>query len=124
MNPRIALTLAALFLFVAVGAGAIGAHAMRTTIAPELQPAYANAVQYHFFHALGLLGVGILLLHKPGNRLLAVSAWLLVAGLVLFCGTLYFIALTGNHGPGALTPVGGVAFLAAWATLAVAVWRW
>ena len=124
MSARIALTLAAVFLFVAVGAGAIGAHALRTTIAPELQPAYANAVQYHFFHALGLLGVGILLLHKPGSRLLAISGWLLVAGIVLFCGTLYIIALTGNHAPGVLTPVGGLAFLAAWATLAVAAWRW
>jgi uncharacterized membrane protein YgdD (TMEM256/DUF423 family) len=124
MSARIALTLAAVFLFVAVGAGAIGAHALRTTIAPELQPAYANAVQYHFFHALGLLGVGILLLHKPGSRLLAISGWLLVAGIVLFCGTLYIIALTGNHAPGVLTPIGGLAFLAAWATLAVAAWRW
>jgi len=124
MSPRAALTLAAVFLFVAVGAGAIGAHAFRSSIAPELQPVYATAVQYHFFHALGLLGVGILLLHRPGSRLLAVSGWLLVAGLALFCGTLYFIALTGNHAPGALTPVGGVAFLAAWATLAVAAWRW
>jgi uncharacterized membrane protein YgdD (TMEM256/DUF423 family) len=124
MSPRIAVTLAAAFLFVAVGAGALGSHAFRTVIAPDLQPAFANAVQDHFFHALGLLGVGILLLHKPRSRLLAASAWLLVAGLVLFCGSLYFITLTGNHAPGVLTPVGGVAFLAAWATLAVAALRW
>ena len=124
MSARAALALGAALLFVAVGAGAIGAHAWRATMAPELQPVFATAVQYHFFHALGLLGVGILLLHKPGSRLLALSAWLLVAGILLFCGTLYVIALTGNHAPGALTPVGGLAFLAAWATLAFAAWRW
>jgi uncharacterized membrane protein YgdD (TMEM256/DUF423 family) len=124
MSPRAALTLAALFLFVAVGAGALGAHALRSAIAPELQPVYATAVQYHFVHALGLLGVGILLLHKPGSRLLAVAGWLLVAGLVLFAGSLYVIALTGNHAARVLTPVGGIAWLAAWATLAVAAWRW
>jgi uncharacterized membrane protein YgdD (TMEM256/DUF423 family) len=124
MSPRIALALAAAFLFAAVGAGAIGAHALRTVIAPDLQPAFASAVQYHFVHALGLLGVGILLLHKPGSRLLAASGCLLVAGLVLFCGTLYFITLTGNRAPSLLTPVGGVAFLAAWATLAAAALRW
>lgn len=124
MSPRAALTLGAVFMFVAVGAGAIGAHAWRASIAPELQPVFATAVQYHFFHALGLLGVGSLLLHKPGSRLLALSGWLLVAGILLFCGSLYGIALTGNHAPGALTPVGGLAFLAAWAMLAVAAWRW
>jgi len=124
MNARVALTLSAVFLFAAVGIGAMGSHALRTVIAPELQPAFANAVQYHFYHALGLLGIAILLLHKPGSRLLAAAGWLLVAGIVLFSGSLYFITLTGNHAPVMLTPVGGTAFLAAWATLAVAAWRW
>lgn len=124
MNARAALGLSAAFLFAAVSMGAMGSHALRTVIAPELQQAFTNAVQYHFYHALGLLGVGILLLHKPGSRLLAAAGWLLVAGIVLFSGSLYFIALTGNHAPAMLTPVGGTAFLMAWATLAVAAWRW
>ena len=124
MNARVALLLSAVFLFAAVGIGAMGSHALRTVIPPELQQAFANAVQYHFYHALGLFGVGILLLHKPGSRLLASAAWLLVAGIVLFSGSLYFITLTGSRAPALLTPVGGIAFLAAWATLAVAAWRW
>jgi uncharacterized membrane protein YgdD (TMEM256/DUF423 family) len=124
MNARVAMTLSAAFLFAAVGIGAMGSHALRTVIAPELQPAFANAVQYHFYHALGLLGVGILLLHKPGSRVLAAAGWLLVAGIVLFSGSLYCITLTGNHAAALLTPVGGTAFLAAWVALAVAAWRW
>src|SRR3974377_894006 len=109
MSPRAALRLAAVFLFVACGARARAAPALRAVMAPELQPAFASAVQYQFYHALGLLGVGILLLHKPASRLLAASAWLLTAGLGLFCGSLYFITLTGNHAPALLTPVGGAA---------------
>lgn len=124
MSARVALALAAALLFVAVGIGALGAHALRGVIAPELHTAFASAVQFHFYHALGLLGVGLLLLHRPGSRLVAAAGWLLVAGIVLFSGSLYFITLTGNHAPSFLTPVGGTAFLAAWATLAVAAWRW
>jgi uncharacterized membrane protein YgdD (TMEM256/DUF423 family) len=124
MSARVALVLAAALLFVAVGVGALGAHSLRGVIAPELHTAFSNAVQYHFYHALGLFGVGILLLQRPQNRLVAAAGWLLVAGIVLFSGSLYFITLTGNHAPALLTPVGGIAFLAAWATLAVAAWRW
>ena len=123
MNARVAITLSALFLFAAVGVGAMGAHALRAVIAPELQQAFTNALQYHFYHALGLLGIGILLQHKPGSRLLAAAGWLLVVGIVLFSGSLYVITLTGNHAPAMLTPVGGTAFLAAWTILAVAAWR-
>jgi len=124
MNARLAVGLAAVFLFAAVGLGAFGAHALRAKLAPDLMAVYQTAVQYHFWHALGLLAVGILLLQKPDNGMLAVVAWLLVAGLVLFCGSLYVLALTGIRGWGAVTPVGGVAFLAAWAALAWAAWRW
>jgi len=124
MSARIALAVAAVFLFAAVGLGAFGAHALRAKLAPDLMAVYQTAVQYHFWHALGLLAVGILLLQKPDNGMLAVVAWLLVAGLVLFCGSLYVLALTGIRGWGAVTPVGGVAFLAAWAALAWAAWRW
>jgi uncharacterized membrane protein YgdD (TMEM256/DUF423 family) len=85
---------------------------------------YQTAVQYHFWHALGLLAVGVLLLQKPDSGALAAAAWLLVAGLVLFCGSLYVLALTGARELGAVAPVGGAAFLAAWAVLAWAAWRW
>jgi len=123
MNARLALALAAAFLFVAVGVGAFGAHALRARLAPEQMAVYQTAVQYHFWHALGLLAVGILLAQKPDSGALSLSAWLLVAGLVLFCGSLYLLALTGVRALGAVTPFGGAAFLAGWAALAWAVWR-
>jgi len=124
MSARLALALAAVFLFTAVGIGAFGAHALRTKLAPDLMVVYQTAVQYHFWHALGLLAVAILLLQKPDNGALSYAAWLLVAGIVLFCGSLYALALTGSRGWGAVTPIGGAAFLAAWAALAWAAWRW
>ena len=124
MNARIALCSAAIVLFAAVALGAFGAHALKTKLAPDLMAIYQTAVQYHFWHALGLIAVGVLLLHRPESGALAASAWLLIAGLVLFCGSLYALALTGARGLGAVAPVGGLAFLAAWASLAWAAWRW
>jgi uncharacterized membrane protein YgdD (TMEM256/DUF423 family) len=123
MNARLAQSLAALLLFAAVAAGAFGAHAAKAQLAPDLLATYQTAVQYHFWHALGLFGVGILLREGTGGALLRVAAWLLVAGIVLFSGSLYALALTGVRSLGAVTPVGGVAFLAAWALVAFAVWR-
>ncbi|NDP42502.1 MAG: DUF423 domain-containing protein [Aromatoleum sp.] len=123
MTARLALTLAALFLFVAVGTGAFGAHALKTRLDPDLMAVYQTAVQYHFWHALGLLAVAVLLIQRPESGALAWSAWLLVAGLVLFSGSLYALALTGVRAFGAVTPVGGIAFLAGWAALAWAAWR-
>jgi uncharacterized membrane protein YgdD (TMEM256/DUF423 family) len=124
MNARLALALAAALLFIAVGLGAFGAHALRSRLAPEAMAIFQTAVQYHFWHALGLLAVGVLLLHKPDSGALAASAWLLGAGIALFCGSLYLLALTGVRGLGAVTPVGGMAFLGAWAALGWAAWRW
>jgi uncharacterized membrane protein YgdD (TMEM256/DUF423 family) len=124
MNARIALCSAAVFLFAAVAFGAFGAHALKAKIPPELMVTYQTAVQYHFWHALGLLAAGVLLLHRPDSGAIAAMAWLLIAGLILFCGSLYTLALTGVRMWGAVAPVGGVAFLAAWAALAWAAWRW
>ena len=124
MSARLVLFLAAVFLFAGVVAGAFGGHALKSRLAPDLMAIYQTAVQYHFWHALGLLGVGIALTLRPESGALVATAWLLVAGLVLFCGSLYALALTGLRGFGAVTPVGGFAFLAAWAALAWAAWRW
>jgi uncharacterized membrane protein YgdD (TMEM256/DUF423 family) len=124
MNARIAICTAAVFLFAAVALGAFGAHALKAKFSPELMVTYQTAVQYHFWHALGLLAVGVLLLHRPDSGALVVAAWLLAAGLILFCGSLYVLALTGVRTWGAVAPVGGVAFLAAWVALAWAAWRW
>jgi len=123
MPARLALILAAVFLFAAVAAGAFGAHALKTKIAPDMMAVYQTAVQYHFWHGLGLLAVGVLIAQRPDSGALGIAAWLLVAGVLLFSGSLYALALTGVRGFGAVTPVGGVALLAAWAAVAWAAIR-
>ena len=123
MSARIALFVAAVALFVAVAAGAFGAHTLARQIGPERLAVWQTAVQYHAWHGLALFGVGLLMRGSPARRGLAVAAWLFVAGIVLFSGSLYVLAATGATGFGAVTPVGGIAFLAGWATLGWSVLR-
>ena len=123
MTARAALTLAALLMFVAVAAGAFGAHALRTRLAPDMSAVWQTAVQYHVWHALGLAIVGLLTIHVPERVGLATAGWLFVAGIVLFSGSLYAMALTGVRALGAITPIGGVAVLAGWLSLAWAASR-
>jgi len=123
MNARLALTLAGIFMFVAVALGAFGAHMLRGHLDADMTAVWQAAVQYHAWHALALLGIGSLLLHFPQNRGLKLAAWLFVAGIMLFTGSLYVVAVSGMRSLGAITPLGGVAFLAGWAVLAWSVWR-
>jgi len=124
MTPNGVIVAAALLLFVAVAAGAFGAHALRATLAPELFAAFETGVQYHFVHALGALLVAVLWLQWPQSaRSLSIVCALLIGGIVLFSGSLYALAITGVRAFGAVTPFGGVAWLAAWLVLAYAAWR-
>jgi uncharacterized membrane protein YgdD (TMEM256/DUF423 family) len=123
MNARVCLVAAALALAAAVALGAFGAHALRAHLGADMIAVYQTAVQYHFWHALGLLGIGPLMTRSPGDRSLGWTAWLLVAGLLLFSGSLYLLALTGATWLGVVTPLGGVAFIAAWLGLAWWAWR-
>src|SRR4051812_18978501 len=123
MSARAALVLAALLMAAAVGAGAFGAHALRTRIDAAAMGIWTTAVQYHAWHALGLLAVGLLMLHAPDRAGLPIVGWLFVAGIALFSGSLYVLALGGARAVGALTPLGGVAFLAGWILLAWAASR-
>ncbi|MEP7206261.1 MAG: DUF423 domain-containing protein [Casimicrobiaceae bacterium] len=124
MTPRAVIVVAAGFLLLGVGAGAFGAHALRSRLSPDQLAVFATGVQYHLVHALGLLIVGVLWLQWPAaGGGLAASAALLAIGIVLFSGSLYVLVLTGVRGWGAVTPFGGLAWLAAWAVLAVTAWR-
>ena len=123
MSARLSLTLAALLLFAAVGLGAFGAHALKARLAPDMQAIWQTAVQYHAWHALGLLAAGLLMMQRPDAPGASLAAWLFVAGIVLFSGSLYALALSGVRGLGAVTPFGGVAFLAGWLAFAWAAWR-
>lgn len=112
------LVIAALSGFLAVALGAFGAHGLKDKLAPDLMAVYQTAVQYHFYHTLVLLAVAMLLLRYPQQGVLVASGGLLVAGLLLFSGSLYVLALSGVRWLGAITPLGGVAFLLAWLLLA------
>ncbi len=118
MNARRCVLAAAVALAAAVVLGAFGGHVVKSRLAPESFAIYQTAVQYQFWHSLGLLGVGILMAQWPTARALAWTAWLLIAGVFFFCGSLYALALTGTSWLGVLTPVGGAAFIAAWLVLA------
>jgi uncharacterized membrane protein YgdD (TMEM256/DUF423 family) len=122
-SARLWLVVGTLACLVAVILGAFGAHALRAKLAPELIAAYNTAVQYHFWHALGLLIVGILALLMPGAVAVKWAGWLMLAGIILFSGSLYLLAVTGSRALGAITPLGGVAFIAAWVLLAYAIWQ-
>ncbi len=107
----------------AVALGAFGAHGLKDRLDEEMLDVYKTGVQYHMYHALGLLAVALV-----ADKLRSASAvkWagrLLLAGIVLFSGSLYVLALTDLKWLGAITPLGGVAFLAGWATLAVAAYK-
>jgi uncharacterized membrane protein YgdD (TMEM256/DUF423 family) len=123
LSARLSLTLAALLLFAAVGLGAFGAHALKARLAPDMQAIWQTAVQYHAWHALGLLAVGLFTMQRPDAPGASLAAWLFVAGIALFSGSLYALALSGVRGLGAVTPFGGVAFLAGWLAFAWAAWR-
>jgi len=121
--PKLFLVLGALAAMLAVVLGAFGAHALRGRLAPDLLAIYQTGIQYHFWHALGLLVIGVLAIHMPGSSMLKWAGWLMLAGIVLFSGSLYVLALTGARWLGAVTPFGGAAFIVSWALLAIAVAR-
>lgn len=122
MNSRRVLLSAALLLALATLCGALGAHALRVRLAPDRLAVWDTAVRYHFLQALGLMGVG-LTQQTLDNRALRTAAALIGAGIVLFCGSLYALSLGAPHALGALTPLGGLAWIAGWLLAAYAIWR-
>ena len=106
---------------VGVAAGAFGAHALKGIVPPELLVAYETGVRYHLLHALGLLTLGLAAAIRPEGRW-ALPTWLFIAGTALFSGSLYLLALTGIGWLGAVTPLGGLCFLAGWLAAAFG-WR-
>ena len=119
---RLFISLGAINCLLSVALGAFGAHMLEGRLAADLIAIYQKASHYHMPHGLGLILVGILGLHKE-SRLLHASGWLLLVGILLFCGSLYTLGLTGMRSLGIITPFGGVAFLAGWLCLAIAAWR-
>lgn len=108
--------------FVAVAAGAFGAHALRARLSPDLLAVFETGARYQMYHALGLLAVAWAVTRWP-SPWPPRAGWLFLAGTVLFSGSLYALALSGIRWLGAITPLGGLAFLAGWLCLALAASR-
>ena len=122
MIPSVDRTFAligALAGFVGVALGAFGAHGLRGRLSPEMLQVFETGVRYHMYHALAIVLTAALMGRIQG-RLITIAGWSFTAGIVLFSGSLYLLALTGVTILGAITPLGGVAFLAGWACLAFA----
>ena len=113
------LLIGSLLGFLGVAAGAFGAHGLRSRLSPDMLAVFETAVRYQMYHVFALLLVAAAMGRLGDARLLSLAGWFFVAGIVLFSGSLYALALTGVTTLGAITPVGGLAFLIGWACLAV-----
>ena len=116
-SERLFIGLGALNAFIAVAMGAFAAHALKENLSERYLSVIQTAVDYQFYHALGLILIG-LLYQQNKNKLTARAGWLMLCGIILFSGSLYILGLSGTKWLGMITPVGGVCFLIAWTTLA------
>ncbi|MEJ2622060.1 MAG: DUF423 domain-containing protein [Candidatus Thiodiazotropha sp.] len=119
---RVFIIIAGISGLLLVSLGAFGAHALEQVIPPSHLIWWQKAVHYQGIHTLALFGVGLLILHHPVRALL-LSGWLFVAGMLLFSGSLYVMALSDLRSLALLTPIGGTAFIAGWLTLVIGAWR-
>ena len=115
---RTFLGIGALLGFLGVALGAFGAHALRTRLSPDMLAVFETGVRYQMYHVFAILVVALAIGNAGNARLLVIAGWSFFAGIVLFSGSLYALALTGARGLGAVTPFGGLLFLLGWAVLA------
>ena len=104
--------------FLGVAIGAFGAHGLRSRLSPEMLAVFETGVRYQMYHVFALLIVAAAIGHAGQARLLMIAGWSFIAGILIFSGSLYALALTGTTALGAITPIGGLAFLIGWACLA------
>lgn len=121
--PKTFLIIGAINTFLCVALGAFGAHGLKQTLSADMLVVYHTGVQYHFYHAIGLILVGLLLLNFTSAKLVKLSGWLMLAGIILFSVSLYVLSLTGIRELSMIAPFGGIAFLVAWALLAYGIWQ-
>lgn len=119
---RLWLALGAANAFLSVALGAFAAHGLRTRVGPDLVAIFETGARYQMYHALGLIAVGLVAMQRPSG-LLQASGWAMLVGILIFSGSLYTLTLSGIRTFGAITPVGGVAFLVGWALFLAASLR-
>lgn len=118
MNAKQILQLAGISGVLAVGLGAFGAHSLEALLIQNGRlDTFQTAVNYHFYHTLALFGIGVLASVKPGWKGISFAAWSMVLGILIFSGSLYVLSLTGITWLGAITPLGGLAFILGWSSL-------
>jgi len=120
---KLFITLASLSGMLAVMLGAFGAHALKAKLDNHALGVFDTAVQYHFYHSFALLAVGVIAISQPQTALLKSSGLLFILGIVIFSGSLYLLSITGVRWLGAITPLGGLAFIGGWACLAATGWK-
>lgn len=114
-NPKFFIAIAAFLLALAVAAGAFGAHALKNILTEERLQTWQTAVQYHAWHAFGLMAIGLISSHFQID--LNLPAWLIISGILIFSGSLYTLCLSNIGWFGAITPIGGIAFILGWLIL-------
>lgn len=115
MTGKQIIQVAAIFGMLAVGIGAFGAHGLKEMLTETgRSETFETGVKYHFYHSLAIFIIGVLALVKPEWKKLSTSAILMIFGILIFSGSLYVLSLTGITWLGAITPIGGVAFIAWW----------
>ena len=117
---RLFFMLASIFGGLGVAIGAFGAHALESRVSADLLETFETGVRYHFYHALALVAVVVAINRWPESTLPVIAGWCFVAGIIIFSGSLYTLSLTGIRILGAITPIGGVAFIAGWVCLVLA----
>ncbi|QQK81746.1 DUF423 domain-containing protein [Salicibibacter cibi] len=117
------LVIGAIMAALAVAIGAFGAHGLEGSVSERMLENYQTGVQYHMFHALGIIAVGLTAAVIGGSALLGWAGSLMLLGIIVFSGSLYTMALTGMTWLGAITPIGGVAFIAGWILLMIAAFK-
>ncbi len=120
MTSKSLLIIGSIFMALAVAFGAFGAHIVQDILTPERFQVYQTGVEYHFYHALGLLILGAVSYHIPDSKWIKWSGFAFITGIIIFSGSLYLLTLIDLGRLGMITPLGGVAFIAGWIFLAIA----
>lgn len=123
ITAKLFLLLGSANAMLAVILGAFGAHALKARLDETLLKVYHTAVEYHFYHALGLILIGIIALNIPVNLWLKNAGWMMFAGIILFSGSLYFLSILNIRWLGMITPLGGLLFILAWLSLCIAIFK-
>ncbi len=120
---RLAILLGSGNAVLAILLGAFAAHGLRNSLSDKMLSIFHIAVDYHLYHALGLIIVGLLITHQINQRLLELSMWFMQAGIIVFCGSLYLLSLSKLSWLGTITPFGGITFITSWLLVFIAFLR-